>query len=421
MNVYRNRNFLLTYAASFISLFGSKLLMMSYVAYVYAASSSAALASIVFAAEWTCSLVIGLFGTRFIDRQDAKHLLIKLNLIAAVVTLSFAFFTALDNYRYAIAIIMVRALLQHAVSSSRIKALVQFFSKEETELFSPVFNSSLFIAIALAYAVGIFIQTLVSFTVIVGIDSATFLIAAALFALVRPNAERLAESTRASHAAAGNGFDHLKQALSSIARNRSLSSAVFYIILSVTAFQATYEIVMTTVPQTWFGQGRSGTALFFTFESVFVTLGAFLYQFLNRRGFITESNQHALNLGTIGFAVSVYLLVPQFQHHLYVTLVVINVMVVAVEMVWTHQFKQMIANTASAQIAAVTGVQMAMGYTLMGVFAFIFSVIADRWGITNAIYMNVSLAIVLVAGWELLVRGRTSVPHVPASKVSVDA
>src|SRR4029079_17206857 len=97
MNEYRNRNFLLTYAASFISLFGSKLLMMSYVAYVYAASSSAALASIVFAAEWTCSLVVGLFGTRFIDRQNAKHLLIKLNAIAAVVTLSFAFFTDIDK------------------------------------------------------------------------------------------------------------------------------------------------------------------------------------------------------------------------------------------------------------------------------------------------------------------------------------
>jgi len=421
MNVYRNRNFLLTYAASFISLFGSKLLMMSYVAYVYAASASAALASIVFAAEWMCSLVIGLFGTQFIDRRNAKYLLIKLNAIAALVTLSFAFFTAIDNFRYAIAIIMLRALLSHAVSSARIKALVQFFSKEETDLFSPVFNSSLFIAIALAYAVGIFIQTVVSFTVIVVIDSATFLVAAGLFALVRPNAERLAESTRASHAAAGHRFDHLKQALSSIARNRNLSSAVFYIILSVTAFQATYEIVMTTVPQIWFGQGRAGTALFFMFESIFVTAGAFLYQFLNRRGFITDSNQHALNLGTVAFAVSVYLLVPQFQHHLYTTLIVINVMVVAIELVWTHQFKQMISNTASAQIATVTGVQMAMGYTLMGVFAFTFSVIADRWGITNAIYMNVLLTIVLVAGWELLVRGRNTVQHVQPSKVSVDA
>jgi hypothetical protein len=406
MSVYRNRNFLLTYAASFISLFGSKLLMISYAALVYASSSSAALTSIVFAADWASCLLVGLFGTRYIERKSAKQLLIKLNMIAAAVTLTFVFFTTPDGYRYAIAVILVRALLSHAVNSSRIKALVQFFSREETALFSPVFNSSLFIATALAGAVGIFLQTQVSFAVIVVIDSVTFVIAAGLFALVKPNAERVAESTSGPRAQKGGRFDHLSGAFSAIASNKRLASAVFYIILSVTVLQATYEVVIAAIPQAWFGLGRGGTALFFMFESIAVTAGAFLYQFLNRRGWFTESNQHALNLGTVVFAAAFYILLPQFQTQLYVTLIVFNVLVIATELIWTHQFTRMIANTSSAQIAAVTGVQMAMGYTLMAVCAFVFSVVADRWSMTTAIYLDVLAIAVLAGGWELLVRGR---------------
>src|SRR5262249_40207838 len=158
---------------------------------------------------------------------------------------------------------------------------------------------------------------------------------------------------------------------------------------------------------------RSGTALFFTFESIFVTVGSFLYQFLSRRGLIADSSQHMFNLGTVAFAAVVYLMVPQFQHQLYLTLVVINVMVVAVELIWTHQFKRMIAHPASSQVAAVTGVQMAIGYTLMGVFAFLFSLMVDHWGTTNAIYVNVLLMTILVAGWEVLDRSRNSTDSVP--------
>ncbi len=425
MSIYRNRNFLLTYIASFISLFGSKLLMMSYVAYIYQASESATLASMVFAAEWTSSLVIGLFVTRYIEGQNAKRLLVKLNIAAALATLSFALVTAPEHYKFALLVIFLRALISHAVSSARIKALVQLFSKEETDAFSPIFNSSLFIATALAGAVGIFIQTLVSFTTIVLVDAATFLLAAGLISMATPNAERLAESFAGAIPEKGNRFSHLREAFTTMANNRSLASAVFYIILSVTAFQATYELVMTTIPQIWFGLGRGGTALFFTFESVFVTAGSFFYQYLNRRGFINERNQATLNLLAIAAGASIYLLLPQIRGNLYATLVAFNVMVVAVELIWTHQFKQMISNSPASRIASVSGVQMAMGYSLMGVFAFSFSLAVDRWSVTSAIYMNVALIALLVCGWELLVRARgaASVSNSPpsAAEAAIDA
>ena len=410
MKIYLNRNFLLAYAASFISLFGSKLLMMSYVAYIYAEQGKAMLASIVFAAEWATCLLVGLFGTQYIDRMNAKRLLVGLNVVAALVTLLFVQFISPQYYSYAVGIIILRALLTHAINSSRIKALVQFFTKEQTDTFSPVFNSSMFIAMALAGAVGIYILRFIDFTTVVYIDSATFLIAAALFALTRPNQERLAESILAARGAVLGRWAYIKDAFGIIIANRHLASAVFYIILAVTCFQATYEILMIIIPQVWFNLGKSGTALFFTFESLFVTLGSFLYQFLSSRQLITAANQRRLNLFAVLFAAAVYLSITQLRHQLYLCLAVFNVMVVLVELIWTHQFKQLIANSPAARIAAVSGVQMALGYSLMGVFAYGFSTGVDRWGISTAMFINVLLVALLVAGWEFMMKSPADEP-----------
>lgn len=409
MKAYRNRNFLLTYAASFISLFGSKLLMMAYVAYIFAARGSATLASIVLAADWATCLAIGLFGSRYIDRLDARRLLIGLNLVASLVTLLFLGCTDADRFPYAIAVIVARALLSHAVNSARIKALVQFFTPHETERFSAVFNSSLFMATALAGAVGVFVLKFIDLRAIVYFDSATFVIAAAVFAFVVPNPERLRASIEASRTEPAGGIGYITGAFRVIGANADLASAVFYIILSVTAFQANYEVLMAIVPQIWFGLGKSGTALFFTCESVFVTGGAFLYQYLAGRGLIRTGNQHARNLWVVVFSATVFLTIPQLKHNLYACLAAFNVMVIAVELVWTHQFKQMILATPPAKVAAVTGVQMAMGYSLMGVFAFAFSTAVDRWGIPAAVDGDVLAIALLSAAWELWYQKRTRV------------
>ncbi|GGO93677.1 MFS transporter [Wenjunlia tyrosinilytica] len=410
MKLYLHRNFLLSFAASFISLFGSKLLMISYVAYVYRESGSATLAAVVFAADWTANLFIGLLGAQYIDRQNAKQLLVWLNVVAAGVTLVFLGFSDPDLFAYAIGIIFARALLNSAVNNARVKALVQFFTKKETDLFSPVFNASLPIAMAVAAATGAFILKFVEFNVVVYIDSATFLTAAALMLLVKPNEERTRESIRTARGAAETKLRGIRNAFGIIARDESIASAVFYIILSVTAFQATYETLITVIPQVWYGKGESGTALFFTFESVAVMTGVFLYQYLNRRGFITDRNERTLNLAVVVVITALYALVPLFEGNVYLCLVAFSLMVVGGELIWVHQFKQMIAKAPAAKVSSVLGLQTAMGYSLMGVFATVFSWGLDGLGIGSTIYVNIALVALLVAGWELPRRARRIEP-----------
>ncbi|MCX5388367.1 MFS transporter [Streptomyces sp. NBC_00083] len=402
MSVYIRRNFLLSFLASFISLFGSKLLMISYASYVFMESGSATLAAIIFGADWIANLFVGLFAAQYIDRQNAKTLLIRLNAAAAVVTLLFLAFLGSGAFAGAVAIIFVRSLIKSAVSNARVKALVQFFDERETDMYSPVFNSSLPLAMALAGAVGVFILKFVGLTAVVWIDASAFVVAAVMMAFVRPHQGRLDESLRAARVNGKGGLlSGARGAFALMAREESVASAVFYIVLSVTAFQATYESLITVIPEVWFRWGESGTALFFTFESIAIMAGIFLYQFFNRRGFITPAREKPVNMAAVAASTVCYAAMPAAHGNIYLCVALFSLMVLCGEVIWVHQFKLMIARTPDSQISSVVGVQTAIGYSLMAVFAFVFARGMDGLGVNNAVFADIALIVALVVGWEI--------------------
>lgn len=414
MSIYLRRNFLLSFLASFISLFGSKLLMISYAAYVFKESGSATLSAIIFGADWIANLFVGLFAAQYIDRQNAKSLLIRLNVAAAAVTLLFLGFMGPDMFAGAVVIIFVRSLLKSAVSNARVKALVQFFDERETDMYSPVFNSSLPLAMALAGAVGVFILKFVGFTAVVWIDATAFVVAAVLMMFVRPNRARLEQSLRDA-AALGkqSSLSGARGAFALMGRDETVATAVFYIVLSVTAFQATYESLITVIPEVWFRYGESGTALFFTFESIAIMAGIFLYQYFNRRGLITPERENKVNMAAVAASTVCYLAMPAARGNVYLCVALFSLVVLCGEVIWVHQFKLMIARTPDSQVSAVVGVQTAIGYSLMAVFAFVFARGMDSIGVDRALYADIVLIVALVIGWEIVrkrIRERTSVP-----------
>ncbi|MBT2364207.1 MFS transporter [Streptomyces sp. ISL-10] len=400
MGVYLNRNFLLSYVASFISLFGSKLLMISYVAFVYGETGSATLASAVFAADWIANLFVGLLATRYIDRADARRLLVALNVVAAAVTLLFLAALSPRMFPLAVGVVFARALLNSAVNAARVKALVQFFDEEQTDTYSTVFNSSLFLAIAAAGAVGSFVLSFVDLGTVVLLDVATFLLSAVLFALVRPNRQRIAATRRESAGVKENVVANLRSAAVVIARSPVISSAVFYIVLAVTALQATYEVLITAVPELWFGMGSSGMAVFFTAEWLAVFAGVFVYQYLSRRGKVPERLQGRLTVALIGFATLMYAVLPLAQGSLGPALAVFVLLVFAGEVVWAHQYKRLISHSPDSRVSSVVGLLTAVYYSLMAVSGFAFSRGMDTIGVEWSIGIDVAVIAVLVVGWE---------------------
>ncbi|MEV4334435.1 MFS transporter [Streptomyces sp. NPDC049597] len=400
MRVYLNRNFLLSYVASFVSLFGSKLLMISYVAFVYGETGSATLASAVFAADWIANLFVGLLATRYIDRADARRLLVLLNVVAAAVTLLFLSALSPRMFPLAVGVVFARALLGSAVNAARVKALVQFFDEEQTDTYSTVFNSSLFLAIAAAGAVGSFVLRFVDLRTVVLLDVATFLLSAVLFALVRPNRGRIEAARRESAGVTENVVANLRSAAVLIARSPVISSAFFYIVLAVTALQATYEVLITAVPELWFGMGPSGMAVFFTAEWLAVFAGVFVYQYLSRRGMVPEHLQARLTVALVGFAAVMYAVLPLTRGGLGPALAVFVLLVFAGEVVWAHQYKRLIAHSPDSRVSSVVGLLTAVYYSLMALSGFAFSLGMDTIGAEWAIGIDVAVIVLLVAGWE---------------------
>ncbi|MFJ4867404.1 MFS transporter [Streptomyces sp. NPDC088757] len=403
MTVYLQRNFLLTYCAQFVSWFGSKLLMISYVAFIFQETSSAWLAALVFAVDWLTNLFVGLIVTQWIDRKNAKHLIVWMNVAAAVVTLAFLGFTSPEWYAGAIVIILIRGLLNSSVNAARVKALIQLFTREQTDLYAPVFGSSQPVATALAGAVGIVVLKYTSFATVIVMDAATFLLAAALVSFVRPHEDRLRESIAAGENAP-NKLAGVRRAFATIAADERIASAVFYIIVSVTALQATYETLITVIPELWYEQGPSGTALFFLIDSLASAVGLFTYQYFNRRGRFTDGNHRLVSVTIVCAAMLLYAGMYLGRGRLLVCCSLFTVMVMLGSALWAHAFKMLVAATPEARIASVVGAQTAMGYSLMGVFALVFSAGLDHLGAGWTIALNAVVALALTAFWEAVVR-----------------
>jgi MFS family permease len=413
MRPYLNRNFLCMYFALFVSWFGSKLLMISYVAFIFQQTASASSSAIVFAVDWLTNLFAGLVVSHWIDRRNAKLIIVWLNVAAACVTLTFLGFTSAGGYLVAIGIIFVRGLLNSSVNTARVKALVQLFTKEETALYAPVINSSMPVATAIAGAVGILILNYTSFAVVILIDAGTFLLAALLVTFVRPDKDRTHASIDRD-SAAKSGIAGVLSAFPIIARNRNLAFAVFYIILSVTVLQATYETLVTVIPKLWFGQGPSGTAMFFTIEAIGAALALFVYQFFNQRGKIHAGNQHRVTVALTVAPLLCYLAMPAADGSLLLCCVLFVAMVMLTAALWAHTFKMMVTHAPEAKVAAVVGAQTAMGYSLMGVVALVFSAGLDTIGPKWTIVLDVAVGLLLVAGAELRsARGNRRPAEVP--------
>ncbi|KJK44017.1 hypothetical protein, partial [Saccharothrix sp. ST-888] len=105
---------------------------------------SARLVSAVVAAVLVGNLVVRLLPSRRLDLSDPMKLLLWLNLTAAPVTALVLACRSPVRFPVAEGVILTLALLNSAVNTARVKALVQFFDRVHTNLYSAVFNSSLF-------------------------------------------------------------------------------------------------------------------------------------------------------------------------------------------------------------------------------------------------------------------------------------
>ena len=397
--VYSNRNFWLTWSAILASRFGSTLLTLAFAAQDYFERKDAVRTASIFVVEWVPPILVVFVGAPQADRVDARRFLIRLELAAAGVTGLFVFCLSPSLFPLALLVLAMRSFLMKTVQAARMRAMFQFFDKEQRDLFTPVINSGYYMAFGLAGVTGMMLLAETAMRWIVAVDVATFLLSAVLFALVRPVAG--GDAAPVPKVPLGH---HLRTTLTAVGETLrtipSLADAVFYIIVVAAFFQGTFHVLLVSLPQQWFGLGHAGTAAYYTLFSLGTLAGALVYQYLKRRHWL--GNERGTTAVAALSASMLYLAVAFSANSVVLNAMCFLAVVVCFEAAWTHQLTRIVRYAPENVVARVTAVQNAVGYGFMALVALAAGALINRVGdMAPVILVTVGCFALTCSVWEL--------------------
>ena len=396
--VYSNRNFWLTWSAMLASRFGSTLLTLAFAAHVYFELEDAVRTASIFVVDWAVTLLVVFAGAPQADRADARRFLIRLDLAAAGVTGLFVFCLSPSLFPLALLVLGMRSFLMKTMLAARMRAMFQFFDKEQRDLFTPVINSGYYLALGLAGVTGVMLLAETAMPWVVAVDVATFLLSAVLFALVRPVA-----GGDAAPVPKGPLGHHLRTTLTTVGETLrtipSLADAVFYIIVVAGFFQGTFEVLIISLPQQWFELEHAGAAAYYTLFSLGTLAGALVYQYLKRRHWL--GNERGTTAVAALSACMLYLAVAFSANSVLLNAMCFLAMIVCFEAAWTHQLTRIVRYAPENVVARVTAVQNAVGYCFMALVALAAGALINRVGMAPAILLTVGCFALTCSVWEL--------------------
>jgi MFS family permease len=258
ISVMRQRNFALLWSGGFISMVGDWMLFTALPIYIYQLTGSALATSISFMARMLPGLLLGSLAGVFVDRWDRKQIMLISNLLMAASLLPLLVVRSAEL----VWVIYLSSLVRSTVS--------QFFGPAENALLPKLVgadqlgpaNALNALNNNLARLVGPPLGGLVVATTglagVIWIDAATFLVAAALIALVSVSGrvERAADQPSAGASSAwGKIWRELREGLSLIRRQRALRVA--FAIFALCCFG---EGIMSVMFILWIARALGGGA-----------------------------------------------------------------------------------------------------------------------------------------------------------------
>jgi MFS family permease len=258
ISVMRQRNFALLWSGGFISMVGDWMLFTALPIYIYQLTGSALATSISFMARMLPGLLLGSLAGVFVDRWDRKQIMLISNLLMAASLLPLLVVRSAEL----VWIIYLSSFIRSTVS--------QFFGPAENALLPKLVgtdqlgpaNALNALNNNLARLVGPPLGGLVVATMglagVIWVDAATFLVAAALIALVSVSGrvERAADQPAAGASSAwGKIWRELREGLALIRRQRALRIA--FAIFALCCFG---EGIMSVMFILWIARALGGGA-----------------------------------------------------------------------------------------------------------------------------------------------------------------
>jgi MFS family permease len=284
-SLLRRRDFALVWTASLISATGDWVLLIGLPIYVYQLTGSTLATSAMFVAELVPQIAFGSVAGVFVDRWDRKRTMVVANLLLTVAILPLVFVRSADEVWIVYLVAFTESMLARFLRPAEGAMLPRLVDKSDlvaaNALGSFASNTSRLVGPTL----GGIVASIYGLTAVAGFDSATFLIAAGLVALVRTTgAPERTESGEASAVAAGRFRAFWREwldGLSLVARSRTIR-----VLFVLAALSALGEGMMSVIFVVWVNRVIGGTALelgwFMTAQAVGGLVGGMFVAHLTR-------------------------------------------------------------------------------------------------------------------------------------------
>jgi MFS family permease len=272
--VYFTKPFLLLWFGMLISTMGTFIFLLYLSANLFMETKSSILAGGVFAAQWLPSIFLFPLIVFICSKSRTKLLLSMTELISAVISLTIGIIYK-NGYIWVLIFLFIRGFLEHTMKSSRLIALKKYFSKEELEKASSLFNTSYYLGAALGGGIGTFIIAKLDFMVIAELDALTFIIAAIIYYyLPKLENDRAAAEKKVSHF-------NITKVLEITRLYPRFFEFFLYLLISAGIYDGFHSIARTVIPLNIYKTNVNGVTIYETITCISLIIASFVvYRFL---------------------------------------------------------------------------------------------------------------------------------------------
>jgi len=326
----RRRDFALVWTASLISATGDWVLFIGLPIYVYQLTGSTLATSAMFVAELVPQIALGSVAGVFVDRWDRKRTMVVANLVLTVALLPLAFVRSADLVWIVYVVAFTESLLARFLRPAEAAMLPRLVEKRDLVAANSLGAFAANTARLVGPTVGGIVAGLYGLGAVAAVDSATFLIAAALVTLVRTSgAPDRAAIVDVSAVAAGRLRAFWREwvdGLSLVTRSRTIR-----VLFGLAALSSLGEGSFGVLFVVWVNRVIRGTALelgwFMTAQAVGGLVGGLVIVRITRG----MSPRQVLGVASVAFGLLDALLFvsPLIRPEIVVSLVVIGIVGIA--------------------------------------------------------------------------------------------
>ena len=383
-----------------ISSAGSVLLHIVFAIAIYAQTKSGLLTSLFVSLQWLPALLVVLYRSDWDHGLNPRKRWYLLDCAAAILTLPVLFCVADEIYYLPIVLILLARGVLDQINRINKTVICRFiFPKEKSTHYASFMQTGYHFGIGAAAVAGIFIASKTDLTTIVWIDIATFIMSAALVALIKCT-EAIEFPASAPRKSLAERFNEYRSSLKSDSR---LFYAAVLPPLTATFFQGSYSVLQPIFPLVHFNLDAAAVSASYVMASLAIFSGSSSFSFAAKKYqfFSKPFSTIVTSVSVLSFAAAGIYMLTVFTSNVWVSSISFFLMIYIFECLWMTGYAGIVEFSPKGKLGSTFGISFAIGCFTGSLAAAVAGQLLDIFKndfvVTTGIFMAAYLsAIVLV-------------------------